>query len=129
MSEVIVNLFERASREKTRFPYKGYLSVEDLWDLSVTELDSIFKLLNAKLRIAAEESLLGAKAKVNTDLELQTAIIRHVVTIKLAEMETAKLARERREKKQRILGILAEKQYTDLAGKSVEDLTKMLEEL
>ena len=41
-----MNLFEVAVREKYRFPYNGMISTEDLWDLSVNALDSIFKTLN-----------------------------------------------------------------------------------
>lgn len=33
-----MNLFEIASREKYRFPYKGLISVEDLWDLTLPGL-------------------------------------------------------------------------------------------
>ena len=36
-------LFVMATRGKYRFPFKGQISVEDLWDLSVKNLDSIFK--------------------------------------------------------------------------------------
>ena len=41
------NKFEIAIRNKYRFPYKGMITIEDLWDLSVTQLDGIFKTLNA----------------------------------------------------------------------------------
>ena len=40
------NIFEVATRNKYRFPYRGQISVEDMWDLPVTELDKIFKTLN-----------------------------------------------------------------------------------
>ena len=43
------NLFEVATRKQYRFPYKGNASVEDLWHLSLTELDAVFKTLNLSL--------------------------------------------------------------------------------
>ena len=42
------NMFEVATREKMRFPFKGMISVEDLWDLSVQNLDKVFKTLNSQ---------------------------------------------------------------------------------
>ena len=36
-----MELFEIATRKKYRFPYKGLISVEDLWDLSMRELVAI----------------------------------------------------------------------------------------
>lgn len=50
----LTNVFERAAMNKYRFPYKGQISVEDLWDLSLPGLDSVFKHLN-KLKKANEE--------------------------------------------------------------------------
>lgn len=43
-------LFETATRNKMRFPFRGMISVEDLWDLSLTNLDSVFKTLNAEAK-------------------------------------------------------------------------------
>lgn len=42
----VENIFEFATRNKVRFSFKGLISVEDLWDLSLTNLDSIYKELN-----------------------------------------------------------------------------------
>ena len=39
------NIFEYATKNRLRFPYKGSQSVEDLWALSVEELDKLFKTL------------------------------------------------------------------------------------
>ena len=61
------NIFEVATRRKYRFPYKGNISVEDIWDLPVTALDSIFKALNVKAKQAQEESLLKSKTKEDED--------------------------------------------------------------
>lgn len=123
------NIFELASRNKTRFAYKGSLSVEDLWDLSVQELDRIFMGLNAKLKVCKEESLLSPKENENAELALRVAIVRRVVEVKLAEATAHELKAEKKAKRQKILSILAEKQDGALASKSEEDLKKMLEEL
>ncbi|MCK9571257.1 hypothetical protein M0R72_20075 [Candidatus Pacearchaeota archaeon] len=126
------NIFELASRGKTRkirFAYKGSLSVEDLWDLSVQELDRIFKGLNAKLKVCKEESLLGPKESENTELSLQVAIVRRIVEVKLAEAAAHEMEAEKKAKRQKILSILAEKQDQGLMGQSEEDLKKMLEGL
>jgi len=124
-----MNMFELASRMKLRFPYKGVVSVEDLWDLSVQELDRLYKGVNAKLKAEKEDSLLGPKEKSATDLELQVAIIRHIVDVKLNEMAIRKAEVERAGKKQKILAIMSEKQDMDLKAKSLDELTKMLEDL
>jgi len=123
------NIFERATREKTRFSFKGVLSVEDLWDLSVNELDGMFKTLNSKLKVEKEESLIGPKNKTTTDLEFKVEIVRYIVGVKLEEATAREVEASKREKKQKILGILVEKQNADLLTKSTEELTKMLEEL
>ena len=98
-------MFIKAARKKMRFPYKGQATVEDLWDLPVTELDKIFKIL------------------------VRIGIIKYIVSVKLEEKKEAELAKERKEQKQRIMKVLASKQDEELKGKSVEELEKMLEEL
>ena len=52
-------MFEVAVRDKFRYPYKGVIATEDLWDLSVQQLDGIFKTLKSQEKKAQEESLLN----------------------------------------------------------------------
>lgn len=123
------NIFELASRMKIRFAYRGMITVEDLWDLSVQELDRIFQKLNKALKESKEESLLSPQAKEDSELAIAVAIVRHIVEVKLAEAAVALAAVERKAKKEKILSILADKQDDSLRNMSSEDLTKMLEDL
>ena len=123
------NIFETATRGKYRFPFRGQITVEDLWDLPVTQLDSIFKTLNAQYKQSKEESLLETKSKEDEVLDTQIAIVKHIVAVKQQEAANRLAEKERHEKKQRIMEIMADKQDEALKGKSLEDLQKMLDEL
>lgn len=123
------NIFEYATRNKVRFPYKGQVAVEDLWDLRVEELDKIFKTLNAELQQCQEESLLEVKTEADELLDTQIAIVKHIVSVKLAEKEALAKAAEKRDQKQKIMSIIARKQDESLENSSIEDLQKMLDDL
>ena len=119
-------MFEIAVRSKMRFPYKGQISVEDLWDLDVNALDGVFKTLNSKVKVSQEESLLQTRSKESEELMLQIEIVKYIVSVKLAEAEARKNAEANRAKRQQILGILADKQESDLKNKTPEELQAML---
>lgn len=122
-------LFEIALRTKMRFPFKGLISTEDLYDLSVLNLDSVFKSLNSELKKVKEESLLDAKSQQDKDLETKIEIVKYIVQYKLDEETKRQKAKAQKEQKQKILSILSEKQDASLQNKSIEELTAMLDEL
>lgn len=122
-------MFEIATRSKFRFPYKGQISVEDMWELSLPALDSVFKALNAQIKQVKEESLLSTKSKADETLELQIEIVKYIVSVKLAEKEAREKATEKAAQRQRIMEIMAKKQDESLENASMEDLQKMLTEL
>ena len=122
----INNLFIMATQHKFRFPYKGAVSVEDLWDMNVRDLDTVFKALNAQAKQANEESLLTTKSKEDSILEAKIEIVKYIVSAKLAEAEAQRVKAEMKEKKRRIAEILADKQDEELRGKSAAELTAML---
>ena len=123
------NIFEYAVRNKIRFPFKGMISVEDLWDLPLANLDSIYKTLNKQVKQSEEESLLVTKTTVDTELEIQIAIVKHIVSVKLEEQEAREKAAAKKAQKQKIMAIIATKEDEALQNSSVDDLRKMLEEL
>ena len=123
------NIFEYATRNKVRFPFKGLISVEDLWDLSLTNLDFIYKTLNKQVKQSEEESLLTTKTSVDTELEVQIAIVKHIVSIKLKEQAEREKAAAKKAQQQKIMSIIATKEDEALQSRSVDELKKMLEEL
>lgn len=123
------NMFEVATRTKMRFPFKGMISVEDLWDLSVQNLDKVFKALNSQRKEAQEESLLNVKSSEDEVLDTQIAIVKYIVGVKLEEQAARVKAAENKEKKQKIMALMAKKDDEAMENMSREELQKLLDEL
>lgn len=123
------NMFEKAVKGKYRFPYKGQIAVEDLYDLPLGSLDTMFKTLNAEVKKTDEESLLQTKSEEDDILATKIEIVKYIFNEKLEEKKNRQEAAERKEKKQKIMQIIAIKQDEALRNASVEDLQKMLGEL
>lgn len=124
-----INLFEVATRANYQFPFRGMINVIDLWDLSLTNLDSVFKALNAEAKKHEEESLLNEKSKEDEEISNKIWIIKYIVSVKLAEMKAREDAKKNAEMKQRLLEIKAKRQDAALENMSDEELDKALAEL
>ena len=122
------DLFKVASKKKYRFTYKGVVTVEDLWDLSVEELDKIYKSLKSKQKTEAEESLLATTSKEDKELNNKIEIVKIIVADKLEARERATKSAEKRAKNQRILEIMADKADAELKAKSLDELRAMLDD-
>lgn len=120
------NMFEVATRNKFRFPFKGLISVEDLWELSVDNLDTIFKSLNSEMKKTKEESLLSTKTREDEVLETKIEIVKYIVSVKLAEKEQREKTFLNKERNQKIMDIIAAKKDAELQNMSIEELEKML---
>ena len=123
------NMFEVATRTKMRFPFKGMISVEDLWDLSVQNLDKVFKTLNSQRKEAQEESLLNVRSSEDEVLDTQIEIVKYIVNVKLEEQAARVKAAENKEKKQKIMALMAKKDDEAMENMSREELQKLLDEL
>ena len=124
-----MNIFEYAVENKLRFPYKGLISTEDLYALSVSDLDAIYKTLKREAKRNGEESLLATKSNDDVALDTKIEIVKYIVEKKLAQVEARKTAAANKAKKEKILSILEEKQDAALKNMSEEDLRKMLDTL
>lgn len=122
------NIFEYAVRNKLRFPYKGIISTEDLWDLPVTELDKIYKVLNKKNKTNEEESLLSTSS-VDMDALVSIDIIKYIVNYKLKKKEENEQAKKRAEDRQFIMDIMEKKRKQSLEDKTEEELLEMLKNM
>lgn len=130
-------MFEKATRQQLRFnSKKGLLSVEDLWTLPLktnssnqVDLDEVAKTVHQELKSSEEVSFVAPVTASNTTAQLKMDIVKHIIAVKLAEKEVVEKAREAKEKKQKIMSIIAQKQDEALVNSSVEDLQKMLESL
>lgn len=122
------NIFEYAVRNKLRFPYKGTISTEDLWDLPVIELDKIYKVLNKKNKTNEEESLLSTSS-VDMNTLVSIDIIKYIVNYKLKKKEENEQAKKRAEDRQFIMDIVEKKRRQSLEDKTEEELLEMLKNM
>lgn len=123
------NLFELATRCKYRFPYRGQITIEDLWDLHPTELDTIFKTLNAEAKKVSEESLLELRTKEDEELSNKITIVRYIVYAKLEKQKIRENEKANKDRKQKLLAIKARREEAALENISDEQLDKMINEL
>ena len=124
-----MNMYEKIIRNKVRFECKGIIAAEDLWDLSLVELDGIYKKLNATKKLTDEDSLLETKTTENKLVDTQIEFVKYVVETKQAEANASKLAIDRKMKKEKIMSMIARKQDSELEEKSAEELQEMLNSL
>ena len=104
-------------------------TVEDLWDLSLEQLDPIAINLSKRLKESQTESFIKTRTKDTTELELKFNIVKHIIDVKLQEQEERTVAAEKKAKRQKILDLMAKKQDAELESKSYEELAKELEAL
>ena len=129
-------MFEKASRMKIRFESpKGNLSTEDLWDLPLTAvnngacLDNIARDLSRKLKDSDTESFVVKSKNLDAVLQLKFEVIKRVIEVRLNEAEAAEKVKESKEKKQKLMSIIAQKEDEKLLGASLEQLRAMVDAL
>ena len=127
------NIFEYATRNKLRFASpRGELSVEQLWDVPLRSsddfnLNTIAKTTNKALKEISEESFVETK-KTAKQIRLENAleVVKYVIDVKLEEEKAAETRAARKQEKEKLLAILAEKQAGKLSELSEKELQKRI---
>lgn len=122
--------FKLASQQKLRFATnKGVLSIEQLWDLTQTDLSNLCKSIKKTLKQNDNDddlSFLIDTSIVDIENQLRFDIAKDVYLTKKKENEERRDAIEAKEQKQKILSIIAKKKDESLENKSVEELEALL---
>ena len=120
--------YKQASRLGLRFQTnKGLLTVEQLWQLTVTDLSNAIKAVK-KILIKTDDELsfLEDTKVVDVENQLRFDILKDVYITKKEERDSLRDQAATKEHNQKILELIAEKKEGDLKGLSVEELEKLL---
>ena len=131
-----MNIFEQATRIKARFTTnRGYLTVEQLWDLPLQskdgfDLDNVAKEINGSLKEVTEESFVNVGTNpVKPKLEMLLDIVKHIIAVRLEEIAAAKAKAERLAEREKLIAALGDKQDEKLRTMSEKQLRTRISEL
>jgi len=122
-------MFKQASKLKLRFTTnRGVLSVEQLWDLTQTELAKAIRDVKKVLTKNTDDELsfLIETTVVDVENQLRFDILKDVYLTKKKENEELKTAAEVKAHNQKSLALIAEEKEGELKELSVEELEKLL---
>lgn len=122
------NLFKLAARRKTRFPStKGQLTAEQLYSLTLPDLDATARAINTDLKSITEDSFIQTTPDPRRG-ELQDALdlVIEVIADKQADRAVAAKRASNAGLRQVLLAAKARKEEDKLSQASIEDIDKQL---
>lgn len=131
-----INIFEYAARNKIRFASpRGELTVEQLWEVPLRSTDDfnlniVAKAANETVKQANEENFVETKRTTkHVRAEIALDLVKYVIETKLADEAAAIRKVENKQRKEKLLAVLAEKQAGKLSEMSERELKKQIAEL
>jgi hypothetical protein len=119
--------YKEASKQKLRFnTTKGLLTTEQLWDLSLEDLDALAVSLESEHKESGKKSFLTKSTAKDKTAKLRFDIVLDVLNAKVDEEQALTEAFEIKEHNKKIITLIADKKDDELKGKSVKELEKML---
>ena len=119
--------FKLATQQKLRVQTnKGLLSTEQLWDLSLDELDELAVSLETEHKQSGKKSFIVKTSVKDKTAKLRFDVVLDVLNTKVEEANAAAEALEIKQHNEKIIGLIADKQDESLKGKSIKQLEGML---
>lgn len=120
-------MYKKALKMKLRFATtKGRLTVEDLFELRLTDLNNIAIALDKKLSETPRKSFISDIAPDTAEDELRFNIVKDIITTKLVERNAAQDAKAKTAERAQLTEILHRKKNQALENLSVEELEAKL---
>lgn len=122
-------MYKEASKQRLRFATnKGNLTTEQLWDLSLTDLDNLAVAMEVEHKESGKKSFLTTRSVKDKTAKLRFDIVLDILNTKVEEAEELQKLKDRKERNKKILSIIEEKKDDSLKGKSVKQLEALLDE-
>lgn len=127
--------FKKAVKGKYRFGGgRGNYTVEDLYDLSLSDLNEIAKQVSKELKDSGEENFIptalsSASTRRMNLLNTKLDVVKEVIADKVEAQEKAKARSTKQARIAQLEALAANKADEALSAKSLEDISKMIVEL
>lgn len=120
-------MYKELIRQKTRFSTtRGVLTLEQLWELPIEELDKLALELEKQYNESSKKSFVVKKSTKDKTLKMKFDVVLDVLTTLVEERDAAQEKEENKKHNEKILALMAEKQEDALKTKSLKELEAML---
>lgn len=121
-------MYKEALQKKLRFKTnKGMITTEDLFDLSLQNLNTLAIMLDKKISEAPKKSFIEKLPAEENDDELRFSIVKDVINIKLKARKDNIDRAQINARNNRIAELIAKKEDEALENKSIEELRAMIQ--
>lgn len=121
-----MDMYKQASKEQLRVQTsKGLLSVEQLWDLSVTELDKTAVALQAAYEESGKKSFLVKRSVKDKVAKLKFDVVLDILQTKVEEEAAEREKVENKAHNAKIDALIAEKEDEELKKLSAAKLKSL----
>lgn len=121
-------MYKEALQKKLRFKTnKGIITTEDLFDLSLQNLNTLAIMLDKKISEIPKKSFIEELPTKENDDELRFSIVKDIINIKLKTRKDNINKAQVDARNKRIAELIAKKEDEALANKSIEELHAMIQ--
>lgn len=118
---------EQACKQKLRIETsKGLLTIEQLWDLPLTDLDKMAVSLERKKNAGQTKTFLNVETEADETAKLKFDIVLDVLKTKMDEEAAYKKSIENREHNQKVYAAIARKKDGQLESMTIEQLEEQI---